>query len=87
MSVCVSVCPYCHSSGAQWGHVPWLAHASHAIWNVRETSQLTRKTEVTHEDSRAFAMGDVPIKGVSSELVSLLVSQSVFSSVQCGIVR
>jgi hypothetical protein len=36
------------------------------------TDWLKRKTEVVHENSRDFPIGDMPIKGVVDKLVGLV---------------
>jgi hypothetical protein len=61
-------------------HGAWLVGTYCPLWKVQETNWLMRKTEVIHKCSRAFTMGDMPIKGITrhmSKPVSLSVSQSI----------
>jgi hypothetical protein len=45
-----------------------LGHWDPPFLHAQETDWLTRKTEVVHEDSRDFPVGDMPIKGIVGEL-------------------
>jgi hypothetical protein len=67
---------YFLGSWAQWVCLSWPARASCAVWNVRETDQLTRKRKVSREE----ITGDTPIKRIGGEFVT----RSIFISVQCS---
>lgn len=64
----------------------------YTAWNVWESNWLMRKTRVTHEDSRAFPVGYVPVKGTGDMVVNYsfqfnAVQETEWSSVQCNAVQ